>query len=256
MHNTDVGHASDHVVARGVAGSNRGVTVRFMVFALVLLGAVVVPLSAVLAPQPGWIALAGGVFLAGAIVTTIGMDRHYPHDRLGVANMISLLRMAMVSPLVLIIAKPGLLDEAMLAWGVLAVTVLSLSLDGVDGFFARRQGLASRFGARFDVEVDSLFALLLAVLAFQLDKAGAWVLILGLPRYLFVAAGAIWPWLMADLPERFSRKAVCVIQIGVLIALLAPIIVEPLSLVLAAAASLLVVWSFAVDIVWLARHRA
>lgn len=256
MHNTDVGHPSDHVVAQGMAGSNRGVTLRFMAFALALLGAVVAPLSAVLAPQPGWIGLAGSTFFLGAIVTAIGMDRHYPHDRLGLANMISLLRMAMVSPLVLIIAMPGLLAEARLAWGVLGLAVVSLSLDGVDGFFARRQGLSSRFGARFDVEVDSLFALLLAVLAFQLDKAGAWVLILGLARYLFVAAGAIWPWLMADLPERFSRKAVCVIQIGVLIALLAPIVVAPVSLVLAGLASLLVAWSFAVDIVWLARRRA
>jgi len=61
---------------------------------------------------------------------------------------------------------------------------------------------------------------------------------------------------LGALPERFSRKVICVVQIGVLIALLAPIISGPLSWTIAAIATLLLTYSFGRDVVWLARHRS
>ena len=39
--------------------------------------------------------------------------------------------------------------------------------------------MASAFGARFDMEIDALLILVLAILAWQHDKAGAWVLAVG-----------------------------------------------------------------------------
>ena len=39
--------------------------------------------------------------------------------------------------------------------------------------------MASAFGARFDMETDALLLLVLAALAWQFDKAGAWVLASG-----------------------------------------------------------------------------
>ena len=48
-----------------------------------------------------------------------------------------------------------------------------------DGPAARRSGIASRFGARFDMETDALMILVLAVLAWRWDRAGAWVLLPG-----------------------------------------------------------------------------
>lgn len=194
-------------------------------------------------------------FLAMAATAAIAMKRHYPHDRLGVANLVTLGRTGLVSALFAPLAVPGMLADSGTAWTVLAIAIVSLCLDGVDGFFARRQGLVSAFGARFDMEVDSIFALLLAVLSWQSGKAGVWVLALGGMRYLFLAAAVFFPWLMAPLPERFSRKAICVIQIGVLIALLAPIVDGPLSWSLAAIGTALLVYSFGRDVVWLLRHR-
>jgi phosphatidylglycerophosphate synthase len=149
-----------------------------------------------------------------------------------------------------------MLADGGMAWTVLAIAIVSLCLDGVDGYFARRQGLVSAFGARFDMEVDSVFALLLAVLSWQSGKAGVWVLALGGMRYLFLAAAVFFPWLMEPLPGRFSRKAICVIQIGILIALLAPVIDGPLSWTLAAIGTALLVYSFGRDVVWLSRHRS
>jgi phosphatidylglycerophosphate synthase len=39
-----------------------------------------------------------------------------------------------------------------------------LALDGLDGWLARRFGLASAYGARFDMEVDGFLILVLALL--------------------------------------------------------------------------------------------
>lgn len=196
-------------------------------------------------------------FLVMAGTAAWGLAQTYPHGRLGIANLVTLGRTGIIAALFSLLSTSGLLAaDANLAWTILGIAVFSLCLDGVDGFFARRQGLTSSFGARFDMEVDSVFALLLALLSWQSGKAGAWVLLLGGMRYLFLAAAVVWPWLLAQLPERFSRKAICVIQIGILIALLAPIISGPLSWTIAAIGTLLLAYSFVRDIIWLARHRS
>lgn len=180
----------------------------------------------------------------------------YPHDRLGFCNTVTLLRGALAAAIAAPLAAPGLLaTDPMLAWGALAVAVLALALDGLDGWLARRSGLASDFGARFDMEVDSLLGLILACLALANAKAGLWILALGLMRYVYILAGLALPWLQADLPQRFRRKAVCVVQIAVLTLLLAPGLPALAATALAASATLLLAWSFAVDILWLARRR-
>src|SRR5699024_6459898 len=82
-------------------------------------------------------------------------------------------------------------------WTATAAGFVALSLDGLDGLLARRRGEASRFGAGFDMETDALVILLLSILMYRLDRAGAWVLAIGLMRYAFVAAGWVWPRLAA-----------------------------------------------------------
>ena len=123
------------------------------------------------------------------------------------------------------------------------------------GPLARRSGLAGPWGARFDMEVDSIFALLLAGVVWRSGAAGSWVLLLGSLRYVFVAASWALPWLDRPLPQRFRRKLVCVVQIGTLVALIAPIVQPPYSWIAAAVALALLAWSFAVDVIWLARRR-
>jgi len=81
------------------------------------------------------------------------------------------------------------------------------------------------------------------------------VLLIGAMRYLYVLAGAAWPWLRAPVPDSTARKAVCVIQILALIACLAPPVPHPLTAVLAAGALALLGWSFGRDVVWLWRRR-
>jgi phosphatidylglycerophosphate synthase len=203
-------------------------------------------------PRP--VAAAGLVYLVAAAVAIARLDR-YPKTRFGIANTVTLVRLAGAAIFAGFVVEPALLAGPAAAWAALAAALALLSLDGVDGFFARRQGLESAYGARFDMEVDALFILVLALIAWRLGETGVWVLGLGLLRYAFVAAAWIWPPLDRPLPWSRRRKTVCVIQVAVLTALLAPVVVPPVTGWLAASAFAALVWSFAVDIRWLLAER-
>lgn len=140
-------------------------------------------------------------------------------------------------------------------WIACGVAALALALDGVDGWLARRQGAGSDFGAHFDMEVDALLIMLLSLIAWGTGKAGIWALAIGLARYVFLAAGLLWPRLNRPLPPSLRRKAVCVAAGVGLAALLAPLSVPPASVWIAAAVLALVLASFAVDSVWLILRR-
>ena len=128
-------------------------------------------------------------------------------------------------------------------------------LDGVDGRLARSSGMSSSFGARFDMETDSVLVLAMSMLAWQHGKAGAWVLGIGLMRYAFAAAGKALPWLAGPLTPTMRGKTVAVVQMGALSFVLAPFVPVPLSTAAAAIAFAMLVWSFAIDIgrLWRAR---
>ncbi len=192
-------------------------------------------------------------FAAILAVLQAGLGRH-PQPRFGLANSVTLVRAAGAALLAGFVLEPELLAGPA-GWAAAATAAGLLALDGLDGWAARRDGLASQFGARFDLETDALLILVLAALAFALGKAGPWVLALGLMRYAFVAAGWLRPSLTRPLPPSLRRKAVCVLQVGVLAVLLAPVLVQPASAVLAGSALAALGWSFAVDLRWLLRAR-
>ena len=217
-----------------------------------------------------WLALLGGVLLAGllglmrlgfgwhalasamagygaiALLVLVGLAGHAPHRRFGAANLLTLIRATFVALLIGVIAEGGVLfDDG--RWLLVAAGTAALALDGVDGWAARRSGLESRFGARFDMEVDALFVLTLATLAWQAGRAGAWVLLSGLMRYLYGAAGWLWPTLARPLPPSFRRKTICVLQIALLLAALAPAVGRSLAASLCLGGLLLLGYSFAAD---------
>jgi phosphatidylglycerophosphate synthase len=201
------------------------------------------------APASAW-AVAALFYAGGAAVVGDFLRRTYPHRSLGLCNVVTLVRLVIVAAL-----AAALFGGGVGAWAFVGLAAVALALDGVDGWLARRHGLASSFGARFDMETDAAFALVLALHALAIGAAGPVVLVLGVMRYAFVAAAAVLPWLNAPLPERFSRKAVCVIQIGALIAIQVPGMPAALTSALVVFASGALVWSFAVDIAHLWRRR-
>jgi phosphatidylglycerophosphate synthase len=202
-------------------------------------------------------ALAPYLLLAGIVHRKIAP--YHDHATFGLANAVTLVRAVLnclFAGLLADVALHGDSGPQRLGWLLFAIGALSLSLDGVDGYLARRLKLESRFGARFDIEVDALLLTLLAGAALLLGKAGAWVLAISGFHYAFLVAGQFSPMLRRRLPHSMRRKAVCALQGAALLPLLTPLVVPPLSIWIAAVALLALVWSFAVDLVWLARERA
>jgi len=165
------------------------------------------------------------------------------------ANRVTLGRTALAVPVLALAVFPSALGPVGL-WWVIGLSTAVLVLDGVDGRIARRTGTQSAFGARFDMELDAALLLALSVLVWRGGRAGAWVLLIGLMRYGFVAAGRAWPALTAELPESLRRKAVCVAQGVVLLVALGPIIPGWMAVAVAAAGLAALTWSFAVDVHW------
>jgi phosphatidylglycerophosphate synthase len=175
------------------------------------------------------------------------------HDRpsLGPANQITLGRAVLVAGMAALLGES--LPEGS-GWWVASIGSVAFGLDWLDGQIARRTGWSSPFGARLDMELDALTVLVLCGLAWQLDRAGSWILWNGALRYLFVAAAWVWPWMHAELPPDPRRRFVCGVQISTVLLCLLP---WPylISAGLAAAGTAVLTWSFAVDTLWLFRQR-
>jgi len=172
---------------------------------------------------------------------------------IGAANRVTLGRAALATPVLALALWPGPLG-ARGAWLVIAVSTAVLLLDGLDGRVARRTGSASAFGARFDMELDAALLMALSVLVWRDGRVGAWVLLVGLMRYGFVAASWRWPALAAELPPSLRRKAVCVVQGVVLLVALGPIIPAWAATGACAVGLVALTWSFAVDVRWALEH--
>jgi len=177
--------------------------------------------------------------------------RHHAAPTFGAANAVTLARGVLTLDLLAVL---GSAPNVVLAWSSVALALLALALDGVDGRVARSLGEASAFGARFDMETDAVLILVLCALAWQQGKAGAWILLAGALRYLFVAAGFALPWLASTLPPSRRRQAACVVQIASLIVCLLPPVPPPASGVVALVGLVVLLGSFSVDVGWLARH--
>lgn len=218
---------------------------------LVVVAATATALQAWLAADASW--LGGSVLaylaLAGCVY------RFWPRRRaaFGWPNRITLARAALVAVIAGALLLPGVLARhgSILA----ALAGVAILLDGLDGWLARALGSATRFGARFDMEVDALLILILSICVFITGQAGAWVLAIGAMRYAFVAAGWIAPWWQRELPPSRWRKIVCVTQGVVLAALLLPWLQPPVTQFVAGISLLLLACSFARDAAWLVGAR-
>lgn len=179
---------------------------------------------------------------------------YHPFPVFGAANTVTAIRAAMVSLVAAVVLFAEMhRAEAAAHWALAGLASLALALDGLDGYLARRFHQESDLGARFDMEVDAFLILCLSAAAWQLGKAGPWVLLIGLMRYGFVLAQYVEARLAAPLPPSFRRKLVCVVQVAALCVLLLPPVAAPLSIWIAGVALAALTWSFAVDTAYLLR---
>ncbi|MBV9201586.1 MAG: CDP-alcohol phosphatidyltransferase family protein, partial [Alphaproteobacteria bacterium] len=147
-------------------------------------------------------ALSGLALFAGLLLAVErGLAIHHPHPRLGAANRITLIRAAIACLIAARAIEPAPV-EAPERWLLAAIAGAALVLDGADGWAARRQGLASDFGARFDMEVDAFAVLILAIVVAKAHAAAYWVLAIGGMRYFYLAAALAFPLLRQPLPPR------------------------------------------------------
>ena len=173
-------------------------------------------------------------------------------DTLGRANLVTLTRAVLVGGVTALVVN-GFAGGRVPVPLLVVIATVALILDGVDGQVARRTNTVTAMGARFDIEVDTF--LLLVLSAHVAPALGLWVLAIGTMRYAWVAASWPLPWLGAQLPTRYSAKAVAVLQAIALILASSGLIPATSSVGLLAVALGLLVWSFGHDAIWLWRRR-
>jgi len=219
-----------------------------------------------------WLAVSfgAGIQLAAVAMLVYGLGacliwrglKHHPFERFGAANRITLCRMASVSLLVALVTLVASTEVGMksneppwFAWALVGVCGVTALLDAFDGALARRTGMSSDFGARFDMETDAAFILILCALVWQQGVTGPWILAAGGMRYAFVAASWLWPWLNGPLPPSRRRQTVCVVQVVFLVLALAPVIKPLWALALCACGLAALTISFVIDMRYLFLRR-
>ena len=218
---------------------------------LVVGSAVLVALLGALATTVGIGSFGWGIGLACGVITTVAVARGGV-GALGPADLITLARAVLTCALAALVADSFLHTPAVAA--LVALAVVALASDAVDGWVARRTRTVSTFGARFDGEVDAFLILVLSV--YVAATVHGWVLVIGLARYAFAAAGWVLPWMRRQLPPRYWRKVVTAVQgivLTVAAAAVAPLWSTTVALVVALA---LLTESFGRDVLWLWHHRS
>lgn len=171
---------------------------------------------------------------------------------LGWANRVTLIRGVLICYLAGSLAAPPAAVSQQ--WIIAGLVVAALTLDGLDGWLARRMGEVSDFGARFDMELDAFLILVLCLWLVVTGEMGPWVLAVGGMRYAFVLAGLRWRYLAAPLPESRRRKAICVWQVAALLVAITPAVDGITSACVVASALAALALSFAADVRWLYRQ--
>ena len=187
----------------------------------------------------------------GAALIIHGLPAHSPHLSFGAANQTTVARGVLVAFLAVLLFERTDTRAQLVA---LVVACLAATLDAVDGWLARRTRMSSEFGARFDMETDAVFILVLSLWAWRLGKAGPWVVAGGMLRYAFVVAAVFLPAMRGDLPASFRRKAIAALQMVALLIVIAPFVPPHISAPLAAAALVTLAASFFFDTLWLLRR--
>ncbi len=136
--------------------------------------------------------------------------------RFGPANVVTSVRAAVVAAVAVLVTISYVHHLSPVA--IVALASIALVLDAVDGWVARRTGWVTDHGARYDMEVDA--ALILVLSAYVARSLGPWVLVIGLARYVMLAAGLAWPWLRGRVEARYWRKWVAATQ-GIVLAVAA-----------------------------------
>lgn len=155
--------------------------------------------------------LAGVVTISFAALIRATWGAWTPSGAFGLANAVTTVRLGLILGLL----AGGL---SLPAWTLALLGVVAIHLDGVDGWAARRFGTQGDFGARYDVAVDSVFALALSVILLARGSLGPWILIAGVWHYVYVLAPLVLVTQRAEAPRSRLRCTVFIAVVGTLAA--------------------------------------
>ena len=153
----------------------------------------------------------------------------------GIANRVTLLRLVM---LILVIAFASRLSNLTTA----IMLAMVISLDGADGYLARKKNQQTAFGALFDMETDAFFACMVACLLVESGLAPWWIIIAGGMRYYYYVLTDLTG--LSAIPEkrtRFGATIAVVLFISLILAFLLP---EKLRILVLFIATVLLTGSF------------
>ncbi len=178
-------------------------------------------------------AIAGGSML-GLLIRFRGS--YTPNQGFGAGNALTLMRATLA---LVLIAK----NDLSLAWTGAAIMIALLS-DGLDGWIAKRSGMASPFGDVFDQESDALLFLSICLLLIEDRQVGLWILLPASYRYLFILfCRSIKPTQKA-IQGTWVTRAIGITSMMALAACLAPIVPDQGVYWTASAVTLLLSLSF------------
>ena len=159
---------------------------------------------------------------------------------LGYANWVTIFRLSIVFCLGL---SYQFLGNIVLFFGFL----IAITLDGVDGFLARKFDQSSKAGEGLDMETDAFLVLLISWIHYDIGKLTWWILIPGGLRYYY---GLTFFWLSNNGLEFPPKKVRASIAVIFFLALLFPFIFsDQISFYVLIIASSLIIFSFSASII-------
>jgi len=138
---------------------------------------------------------------------------------LSIPNLITLARILLVPVVVWAIAS----DQMLIAFLLFAAAGVS---DAVDGFLAKRFGMASELGAYLDPLADKVLIVAIYISLGIVDALPRWLVILVVSRDLLIVGGVLFSWLLGKPvsvkphPVSKANTAVQLLLVGVVLAAL------------------------------------
>lgn len=132
----------------------------------------------------------------------------------GYANQVTFIRFVL---LLFTLAMQSVLN----VYVFVALVVIVIIADGIDGYLARKYDQATVFGEVFDMEVDAFLALAISYLIWFEHHEVWWVLIAGILRYVFALVYRMIGWQHRKRPAMPESKVFAVLFF---LALLTPFI--------------------------------
>jgi phosphatidylglycerophosphate synthase len=201
--------------------------------------------------NPGAVVVSAALGALPATLSATAVVRRAP-PRITPADRVTLTRAVLASGCAAIISMAWFGSTPHRSWGLFTLVVATLLLDLVDGWVARSTGTATADGALLDMQVDAGVLVILSIAVAPM--VGAWVLLIGAMRYVYVALSWRWPVLNTSLPRSHFRRAVAGIQAGVLAAALAPVVPVDVATIALLVALVLLLTSFSGQIVAIQRR--